>query len=161
MPNNWTREMHSDGIEYGYDSEINPDYAADAIYKKIIGINGVLACDFNFAAPANAVAQTLITGQIPAQCKIISASIRCLAASVGAVDIKLALGVTPSGVEIIPYTTCILLGSIINNGVIPVNINWAVPNVIYIKGDPQGTNWNGISLGQWLITVNYKNFSNL
>jgi hypothetical protein len=167
MGNNWTNPVSGGKIpknadEYNYGQFENPDYAANITKTFIIGLNGVAGCDANFAAPANPNVQSLDLGLIiPAQCVLISASLKCTIAVVGvSFDFDLYGGNVSGGNQFILLQTCYNLGDTILSSM-PSGIICTLGNHFFVSCDTQGDNWNVLSLGKWLLTINYKDYSKL
>ena len=159
MGNNWTNQINE---EYGYEGGENPDYAQEKTLSYIIGRNGVAGCDFNFAAPGNSTQQNLDLGAIIlAQCKVTKVQIKCLETVAGGTvtDFKLSSDIVSAGVALVPLTTDKTLNVVITSGVIPVTINWTLPNHIWLGGIPTGDFWSNMTGGKWQITITYKYYS--
>jgi hypothetical protein len=159
MGNNWTNQV---GEEYNYGQGENSNYAQEQVLSYIIGRNGVAGCDFNFAAPGNSTQQNLDLGAIiPAQCQVTKVTIKCLETLAGGTltDFKASSGNASADVQFIALTTCKTLNVVINSGVIPVTIDWTVPNHIWLGGVPTGDFWSNMTAGKWQITITYKDYS--
>lgn len=159
MGNNWTNNVAE---EYNYGQSENPDYAQEQVLSYIIGRNGVAGCDFNFAAPGNSTQQNLDLGIIHAQCKVTKVQVKCLetVAGGGVSDFKVSSGNASAGVQFIALTTDKTLNVVVTSGVIPVTIDWSVPNHIYLGAVPTGEFWSNLTAGKWQITITYKDYSN-
>ena len=166
MGNNYTNPVGIDAAgriqsEYNQGQGINPDYAQDITITRTIGRNGVGGKDFNFAAPADLLQQNLDLGFIiPANAKVILASIKCVIALVGIADMNMVLGNVSAGNQFIISGSVNALNETISVGGATPNQN-PIATKVFLGATPVTNTWDLATAGEWLVTITYKDYNKL